>query len=111
MIAGRPPTFNYGASDSRVRLDLDRHDAEVKQCSARFSRDFVSPPKLAGAMVGAGGRNARAHRMGPDLDPTRAAMARRLDLGEDRSLGRCRVSALKVFAESEPRTVRRKKAG
>ena len=54
MIAGRPPTFNYGASDSRVRLDLDRHDAEVKQCSARFSRDFVSPPKLAGAMVGLG---------------------------------------------------------
>jgi hypothetical protein len=51
---GRTAYRNYGASDSRVRLDLDRHDAEVKLCSARFARDFVSPPMLAGAMVGLG---------------------------------------------------------
>jgi hypothetical protein len=51
---GRTAYLNYGATDSRVRLDLDQHDAEVKQCSARFSSDFLTPPKLADAMVGLG---------------------------------------------------------
>jgi hypothetical protein len=47
---------NYGASDSRVRLDMDKYHEEVERCSAAFSRDFVSIQKVFSAMIGIGDR-------------------------------------------------------
>jgi hypothetical protein len=51
---GRAAYRNFGASDSRVRLDMDRYNAEVKQCAADFVRDFRTIQELAAAMIGAG---------------------------------------------------------
>ena len=46
----------YGASDSTIRLDMAKYDAEVAKCLADFSRDFVSLQKLLSALIGAGDR-------------------------------------------------------
>jgi hypothetical protein len=45
---------NYGASDSRIRLDMDKYRQEVALCLADFSRDFVSIQKVLHAMIGMG---------------------------------------------------------
>jgi hypothetical protein len=33
---------------------MDRYEVERERCTARYVRDFVSIPKLAGAMIGLG---------------------------------------------------------
>jgi hypothetical protein len=47
---------NYGASDSRIRLDNDKYRQEMDRCSAAFSRDFVPIQKVFSAMIGMGDR-------------------------------------------------------
>jgi hypothetical protein len=45
---------NYGASDSRVRLDMDTYRSEKDKCFSAYGRDFVSIQKVAAAIVGLG---------------------------------------------------------
>ena len=47
---------DYGASDSRIRLDMDTHRQEVDRCLDTFSRDFVSIQNVGSAMIGIGDR-------------------------------------------------------
>jgi hypothetical protein len=47
---------NYGASDSQIRLDMDKYQQEVNRCLASFSRDFVGIEKLFSALLGIGDR-------------------------------------------------------
>jgi TM2 domain-containing membrane protein YozV len=45
---------NYGASDSLIRLDMDKYNAEVAKCSSVFIRDFVGIHKILASLIGAG---------------------------------------------------------
>ena len=45
----------YGTGSS-PQLDMAKYDIEIKKCSDIFIRDFVSLPKLLGAMAGQGER-------------------------------------------------------
>ena len=47
---------SYGSSNSIIRLDMAKYDAEVKKCIDAYIRDFVSLPKLLSAMAGQGER-------------------------------------------------------
>jgi hypothetical protein len=47
---------NYGASDSRIRLDNDKYRQELDRCSAAFLRDVVPIQKVFSAMIGMGDR-------------------------------------------------------
>jgi hypothetical protein len=47
---------DYGSSNARIRLDMDKYRQEVELCSANFSRDFVSIHKVLQAMIGMGER-------------------------------------------------------
>jgi hypothetical protein len=46
----------YGASDSTMRLDMDRYNAEHALCLDAFVRDYVSLPRLLSALIGMGDR-------------------------------------------------------
>ena len=47
---------DYGSSNARIRLDMDKYRQEVALCLADFSLDFVSIQKVLHAMIGIGDR-------------------------------------------------------
>lgn len=44
----------YGASDSYIRLDMDKYEIEKDKCIAAYIRNFISIQKLFGALIGVG---------------------------------------------------------
>jgi hypothetical protein len=45
----------YGASDSTVRLDMEKYKAEQDVCLNNYTRDYLDLRKLLSALIGIGG--------------------------------------------------------